>query len=130
MEQYRALQFKKTTVVAIQIAVHKTTKMKKHIISLLLIGLALFVACTPPESSSKKDIIIKKSNIVKRSVGVNGMTCVGCEVTLEDQVSKIEGVVSVKASHTDSKAVIEFDTTKTNLHIIKKIIKEAGYQSY
>ena len=98
---------------------------------LLVFALVITLAsCSPSDTKQTKEIIIHESDIIQRSVGVNGMTCVGCEVTLEESVSSIEGVVTVKASHSDNKAIIEFDSTKTNLNSIKQIIKEAGYQSY
>ncbi len=84
-------------------------------------------ACSTSGNEPKKVIVIKQADIVTEKIGVSGMTCVGCEVTLEENISEIEGVVSVKASHTDETAVIEFDSTKTDLYTIAKTIRESGY---
>jgi len=97
------------------------------IILLAVLSLTAINACKS-KSPSKKATIVKESDIVKKSIGVDGMTCVGCEVTLEQSISKIKGVVSVKASHTNKEAVIEFDSTKTDIQTISNKVKELGFK--
>lgn len=104
-------------------------KIKNIVIVLLtLINVPILISCNSSNTKPKKVIVVKASNIVQKNVGVNGMTCVGCEVTLEENISKIEGVVSVKASHKENKVTIAFDSTKTAIKTIKKTIKELGYR--
>ncbi len=71
--------------------------------------------------------MVKESDIVRKDIGVRGMTCVGCEVTLEDNISRIEGVVHVRASHADKKVTVEFDSTKTDIQSITRVISKSGY---
>ncbi len=97
---------------------------------LIIISTSFLTSCTSSDKKAKKVIVVKESDIVKKNISVNGMTCVGCEVTLEESISKIEGVVSVKASHKENKAIIEFDSTKTDIKTIKKTIKKAGYKPF
>jgi len=100
------------------------------IITLIILSTAFSLSCSMPDNQSKKVVIVNESDVLRKTIGVNGMTCVGCEVTLEDNIAKIEGVVSVKASHTDKEAIIEFDSTKTDIITITKKIKESGYKPY
>lgn len=105
--------------------------MKNIIIVLVIIlSVSFITSCSPSDKKSEKVIVVKESDIIRKKIGVNGMTCVGCEVTLEENISKIEGVVSVKASHTEKEAIIEFDSTKTNINTITKTIKESGYKPF
>lgn len=105
--------------------------MKKILIVILvIINGSLITSCDSSNTKSEKVIVVKESDIVRESIGVNGMTCVGCEVTLEKNISKIEGVVSVKASHTEKNAIIEFDSTKTDIKTITKTIRESGYKPF
>jgi copper chaperone CopZ len=132
LELFLVRQFKKIKVVEIQIAVNpkkKINKMKNLIYSVLIVNILFTISCTSDKKQNKV-IIVKESNIVKKSITVKGMTCVGCEITLEESVSKIEGVVNVKASHKKEKAFIEFDSTKTNIKTIKQSIKKTGYKTY
>lgn len=99
--------------------------MKAIIILLFAVGMA---SCSSTPTNTQK-IVIKKSDITEKCIGVEGMTCVGCEVTLEGQVSKIPGVISVKASSSENDATIQYDSTKTDFLTITKAIKEAGYKT-
>ena len=106
-------------------------KTKKQIASIILMGFSLItLSCDTGNTESKEKVVIKQSDIVSRTFEVKGMTCVGCEVTLEENVSKIEGVVSTRANHSEDKLTIEFDSTKTNSMLIKETIKESGYKVY
>lgn len=95
----------------------------KLLFIILSIGL-FFIGC---DSTEKKQVVVKQSDIVQKTIGIEGMTCVGCEVTLEGSISKIEGVVKVKASVASDSATVSYDKTKTNLAEITKTIKSEGY---
>ena len=88
----------------------------------------MMTSCSQGNQKGEKVIVVRKADIVQETIGVNGMTCVGCEVTLEERLSEVTGVVDVKASHTQKKVSVAFDSTKTNIKAITKAIKEAGYQ--
>ena len=106
-------------------------KIKNRLIVLLtIINVSIITSCSSSDDKNEKVIVVKESDLVLESIGVDGMTCVGCEVTLEENISKIEGVVSVKASHSEKKATIEFDSTKTDIKTITKTIKESGYEPF
>jgi copper chaperone len=62
------------------------------------------------------------------TLSVEGMTCTGCENTIQEAVTKIDGVTAIKASHLDSTAVVTFDPSKTSIADIGSAITEAGYE--
>lgn len=101
---------------------------KTGIILLMLISIVLLSSCKSKKEQPKEKIFVKASNLVTKNIGVKGMTCVGCEVTLEGNLSKIKGVVKVKASASNDEAVITFDKTKTDELTIIKAIADSGYQ--
>lgn len=82
------------------------------------------------ENSKTESVKIDKSNVLKAVINVKGMTCEGCEATIQSNVSKIPGVVSVKASHVDENTIIEYDKSQTNPQEIEKVISETGYQIF
>lgn len=59
---------------------------------------------------------------------VTGMTCEGCEKTITSEVGKLEGIAKVSASHVDSVATIQFDTSIANVVLISEKINELGYK--
>lgn len=98
----------------------------KYLISFLMIF--SLIACQNRHKPEQPTIVVKESNICRKTLTVDGMACVGCEVTIEEKLSKIEGVVSVKASHKNKQVKVEFDSTKTNLKTIKSSIVKSGYK--
>ena len=105
--------------------------MKKISQIICILSILLIVnSCEFTNKSNKQEIIIKKSDIIRKQIGVSGMNCVGCEVTLEENISKIKGVTKVKASHKNKEAIIEFDSTKTDIIKISNEIRKAGYKPF
>jgi len=78
-------------------------------------------------AAEKQVVVVHKKDVLKELIPIEGMTCVGCEVSLENAVLGIKGVTYIKASAKDNSAVVEFDKTKTDLEAIKKAIQTKGY---
>lgn len=97
----------------------------KHL--LFLAVLAFFIAACSNKSAgtdaSKTDAVANKTV----TLAVEGMSCTGCENTIQEAVGKIGGVTVIKASYTDSTAWVSFDTMQTNLISISEAITDAGY---
>ena len=85
---------------------------------------------TTAKTEGPRTEIIKRSDILSTTIGVRGMTCMGCEVTLEEALSKLAGVVSVKANHKEEWVKISYDHTKTKLGVLREAIREAGYSTF
>ena len=100
--------------------------MKKQIIIILIGTLMLFAGCN--SASQKETMIVKKSDLVETCIAVEGMSCVGCEVTLEKNLTELNGVVKVSASSSKDEATITFDKTRTNEETLIKAIEKAGYR--
>lgn len=86
-------------------------------------------SCGDAGSASQQTIVVRQSDVCRAQIGVDGMSCVGCEVTLEESLSKLEGVVSVRASHKKKEVVIEYDSTRTDLGALRTQIRAAGYKT-
>lgn len=107
--------------------------MKNSILGLSLI-VVMLVACKAKtsetanaESSKTTDLIVNPSALVQMDVNVEGMTCTGCENTINTGVSEIAGVIEVKSSFQDGKTVVKFDSTQTSIAKISEVITGKGY---
>jgi mercuric ion transport protein len=107
--------------------------MKNSFIWICIIAIMLF-ACKAKttesvvsESSKASDLIINPDALVEMDLSVEGMTCTGCENTINSGVSEIAGVVEVTSSFKDGKTLVKYDSTQTNIDKISQVINEKGY---
>ena len=68
------------------------------------------------------------SAITKKSYLVEGMTCAGCERTIQRVVGNLEGVTSVKADLNFSTVSVEYDSSKVTIDAIQSAINKVGYK--
>lgn len=104
---------------------------KKHLTNLLVSVLAIFsLACsdTTKQNDAKTEPTSKESKVVMKTLDVKGMTCEGCEGTIVNYVTKIDGVVSSKASHVKESVIVKYDESKTTIEEIMKTISSTGYK--
>ena len=69
------------------------------------------------------------ANTQKIEISIEGMTCTGCENTIQNKINEFDGVYSVKASHEQGLAVVEIDTTKADILKIEEAINQVGYKA-
>jgi copper chaperone CopZ len=107
--------------------------MKRTLIFFSIIALMLF-ACKAKttetatgENSESSDLIVNPDALVQIDLKVEGMTCTGCESTINSGVSEIAGVVEVKSSHTDGVTIVKYDSTQVNIDQISQVISGKGY---
>jgi copper chaperone len=98
----------------------------KIITSILLFS--AFASCNWGSKQNEEIIYIKKQNIVKEKIQLSGLTCVGCEITVEEKLAKIEGVVASKADYYTDEVFVEFDSTKTNLSELIELLRDTAYK--
>jgi copper ion binding protein len=61
-------------------------------------------------------------------IGVDGMSCSHCELTIQDAVRKLAGVKKVKANRRKKAASVTFDREVVTIEDIIEAIKATGYQ--
>jgi copper chaperone CopZ len=64
----------------------------------------------------------------KESFTVEGMTCSGCERTVQRVVSNLPGVKSAKAELASASVSLEYDPSKVSVHQIKAAVDQVGYK--
>lgn len=62
------------------------------------------------------------------TINTYGMSCTGCEETIETEIKKLDGIKSVKADHVKKAVVVKYDDKKVSLRQVKEAIKSAGYK--
>ena len=62
-------------------------------------------------------------------IPVTGMTCTGCEMQVEEELKKVEGIISAKASHIDENTIVQYDNSKVSIDKIVEAINKTHYQA-
>lgn len=100
--------------------------MEKSGLIVLVVAAGLFFATACGNKGSvASNAPEQTASVIEMSIG--GMTCTGCEQTIQKNIGKIEGVKSVKATYTDGKALIEYYSGKADTSVMKAAVNEAGY---
>lgn len=97
----------------------------KSLIAVLSIlgGVLLAISCSGNKQEKSSEQVV--ASFVE--VNIEGMTCTGCEQTIQRRVGKLEGIKSIKATFTDGKAIIEYFPENVDTLKIKEAITGSGY---
>lgn len=97
--------------------------MKKYYFIFMLS--LIFVACNMQPDTKEID----KSNLelIELNIAVDGMTCEGCENTVQTELLKLDGVGEVNASHLKKTVKVMVDTTITKIDQLEQSIGKVGY---
>ena len=99
---------------------------KNHLISVLLLFAVLILGTSCGGNKKETPAVMENANFIE--VKIEGMTCTGCEQTIQRNVGKLEGIKSIKATFTDGRAVIEYYPTSVDTLRIKDAITGSGYK--
>ncbi len=97
--------------------------MKKYYFIFILS--LIFSACNM--QTETKEIDKSKLELVELNIAVDGMTCEGCENTVQSVLLKLDGVGEVSASHTEKMVKVMVDTTITKKGQLEQAIDKVGY---
>ncbi len=79
------------------------------------------------DNTAEEITITNPDNQVEMILTVHGMDCTGCEGLINRNVSTLEGVESVAASHTQQEVVVVYDKSKVSVDLIAQAIEDSGY---
>jgi copper chaperone CopZ len=61
------------------------------------------------------------------SFTIQGMSCEGCEEHVNNEVSKVKGVLAYKTSYALKNSLVTFDKSKVDVTTIEAAINKTGY---
>ena len=78
--------------------------------------------------TSKEIVYVEQSNVKEIRVTIEGMTCTGCEAHIENEVNKLDGILSVNSDYEAANTIVKYDETKVDLQEIETAILSTGYK--
>jgi copper chaperone CopZ len=102
--------------------------MKRVFLYFFLISIAtLTIISCKSETKTTEETKTVSIPVEKYEVLIDGMTCTGCEQTIQTAVNGLDGIEKVTASHIKGDAIVEVQKGKFDSLAIKSKISEAGY---
>jgi len=75
----------------------------------------------------QKVIYVQKRQVQTITLNIEGMTCTGCETTVKNAASSVDGVLEAEASYDTGQAIIKYDQSKTTRKDIEAVINATGF---
>lgn len=69
-----------------------------------------------------------QQKLIHTTLDVSGMTCVSCEMRIENSLRKLHGIVEVSADYTRSEVAVTYDLDLVSIDAIIAAIQELDYQ--
>ncbi|MEQ8360182.1 MAG: mercuric transport protein MerTP [Cytophagales bacterium] len=83
----------------------------------------------PNNNKADKVIVVKKSDILNAELNIKGMTCTGCEHSVNAALNISEGVLEASSSYESGISTVKFDQTKVSVDQLATNVEEAtGYK--
>ncbi len=117
----------------------ETTKKSSFIQSITFLGIVTFFAILMMVFPSYAKIFYPKPKVLAATAAIvnnkqqvkftiQGMTCAGCEDHLNNELSKVAGVLSYKTSYVSRSSMVTFDKSKVEVKTIETAINNTGYK--
>lgn len=80
-----------------------------------------------PNKEQSNIVYVQESHVQTITMDIEGMTCAGCEASVEYAANSVEGVLEADASYDTGKATIKYDQSKATQDTIIAAINKTGF---
>lgn len=97
------------------------------VFALLMMTFPLYAKMFYPKPKIQTATVAVVDNKQQVKFTIQGMTCEACEEHVNNELSKIRGVLAYKTSYTTKSCVVTFDKSDVDIKTIKTAINKTGY---
>jgi mercuric ion transport protein len=97
------------------------------VFAVLMMTFPLYAKMFYPEQKVQLATLAGVENKQQVKFTIQGMTCEGCEEHVNNEVSKVNGVLAYKTSYANKSSLVTFDKTKVDVKTIAAAINKTGY---
>lgn len=98
------------------------------VFAILMMTFPLYAKMFYPKPKVQSATFAAVDNKQQATFIIQGMTCAGCEEHVNNELSKVAGVLAYKTSYADKKSMVSFDGSKVDLKTIEAGINKTGYK--
>ena len=93
----------------------------------LMMSIPLYAGIFNPKPTAQSAIVANVDSKKQVKFTIQGMTCAGCEVEVNNELSKVNGVLAYKTSYAQKNSLVTYDATKVNVNELQAAINKTGY---
>lgn len=97
------------------------------VFAILMMTFPLYAKVFYPKPQTKAATVATVDNRQQVKFTVQGMTCEGCEEHVNNELSKVSGVLAYETSHANKSSLVTFDKSKVDVKTIEAAINKTGY---
>lgn len=98
------------------------------VVAALLIALPYYAKAFYPKPQEIKVVVVDKTDIQQAVFKIKGMTCESCTQHVNNEISKVKGIVAFQTSYENANSIVKFDNSKTSVDSIAAAINNTGYK--
>ncbi len=98
------------------------------VFALLMAAFPLYARVFNPRPATEGSSLITMDNQKQVKFTIHGMTCAGCEVEINKELSKVKGIINYKTSYAGKSSLVTFDATKVDVKTIQAAIANTPYK--
>jgi len=98
------------------------------VFSILMMTFPLYAKMFYPEPKVRAASTTAFDNNQQVKFTIQGMTCEGCEEHVNNELSKVNGVLAYKTSYANRSSLVTFDKSKVTVRTIESAINKTGYK--
>ena len=98
------------------------------VFSILMMSFPLYAKMFYPKPNGQSTTLAVVDNKKQVRFSIEGMTCSSCELTVNNQLSKVNGVIAYETSYATKSSLVTFDKAKVDVKAIETAISKTGYK--
>ena len=98
------------------------------VFAILMMSFPLYAKMFYPKPKVQTATVSIASNKQQVKFTIQGMTCEGCEERVNNELSKVNGVLAYKTSYATRSSLVSFDGSKVDVKTIEAAINKTGYK--
>ncbi len=99
------------------------------VFAILMMTFPLYAKMFYPTPKAQTAIVAVIDNKQQVDFTIQGMTCEGCEEHVNNELSKVRGVITYKTSYANRSSIVSFDKSKVDIKTIEAAINKTGYKA-
>lgn len=98
------------------------------VFAILMMAFPLYAKVFYPKSTTTATALAVVDNKQQVKFTIQAMTCEGCEEHVNNELSKVNGLLAYKTSYATRSSLVTFDKSKVDVKTIEAAINKTGYK--